>query len=172
MQYQTIIQTTIDGFWINDTQGRLHDVNNALCMMLGFQRKELLKMRISDFEAKETPDEIISRVQNIIKQGHDRFESQHRCKDGTIIDVELNIQYMDYKDGMFIVFVRDVSEQKRLENELVVQEQIMTQNMEELFKEFEKVEEENDRLKELEEEITDNFDSEQDILYRDWLDSI
>ncbi|MBL7205117.1 MAG: response regulator [Desulfobacteraceae bacterium] len=117
-QYRTIIQTAIDGFWIVDTKGLLLDVNNAACMMLGYQREELLKMHISDIEAMRTPDEIADHIQRIIEQGYDSFETQHRGKDGTIIDVQTSIQYSNLRGGIFIAFMRDISEQKRGERTL------------------------------------------------------
>jgi len=117
-QYRTIIQTTIDGFWIVDTKGRLLDVNNAACMMLGYQREELLEMQISDLDVSETPDEIADHIQKSIKQVYDSFETRHRRKDGTIIDVQINLQYSNLRGGVFISFIRDISEEKRSERTL------------------------------------------------------
>ena len=118
MQYQTILQTAIDGFWLVDAQGHLLDVNNAICKMLGYRREELLQIHISKIDTVETQDEITSHIQKVKKQGDDRFETRYRREDGTIIDVELNVQYMDFKNGMFICFIRDITTKKQSEKEL------------------------------------------------------
>ena len=55
--HRTILQTTVDGFWLVDTQGQLLEVNEAYCLMSGYSKQELLAMKISDLEAIETPEE-------------------------------------------------------------------------------------------------------------------
>jgi PAS domain-containing protein len=45
--YRTILKTAMDGFWITDTQGRFLDINDVYCRFIGYDRNELLTMRIS-----------------------------------------------------------------------------------------------------------------------------
>ena len=56
LEYRTILQTTADGFWLTDMQGRILDINNAYCQTVGYSRDELLKMSIFDIEAAESPE--------------------------------------------------------------------------------------------------------------------
>jgi PAS domain S-box-containing protein len=118
MEYQTIIQAWPSGFWCNDFSGRLLVVNKALSNMLGYSRQELLSMSIMDIEMVESYDEILAHVQAIIKTGHDIFETQHRRKDGVIIDVEINVLYLEALGSRFFVFVNEITERKQVENEL------------------------------------------------------
>jgi len=117
-EYQTIIHTTMDGFWIVDTQGRFLDVNDAYCNLVGYSRKELLNMSIQDIEAIEKPEETAQRIQKIIRTGFDRFETRHRCKDGRIIDMEVSTTYSSTGGGRFFVFIRDITERKHAEEVL------------------------------------------------------
>ena len=116
--YETIIQTALDGFWICDMNGRMLDINDSACQMLGYNRQELLAMSISDIEAIEDNEQIIQHIRKIIKQGYDRFESKHRCKDGKLIDVEISTNYLDIGEGRFFVFVREITERKHTEEQL------------------------------------------------------
>jgi PAS domain S-box-containing protein len=116
-QYRTVIQTTIDGFWLNDSAGRLVDVNDAYCQMIGYGREELLTMSVSDVEAVEKPQDTAAHLEKVMRTGADRFESQHRCKDGRIIDVAVSSNFLK-ENGSFFVFLRDVTERKRLEEEI------------------------------------------------------
>ncbi len=109
-QYRTIIQTAIDGFQIVSAQGDFLEVNDACCEILGYRREELLQMNISDIEAIETTDELATHVQRAIKKGSDIFETKNRRKDGTIIDVQINLQFLNLREGVFIVFIKDISE--------------------------------------------------------------
>ena len=111
-RYDTLLTTSQDGFWISDTNGRLREVNQALCSMSGYSREELLGMHIPDLEALETPEETARHIQTIINNGFDRFETRHRRKDGTIIDVEISTSFLAHT-GEFLVFCRDITEQAR-----------------------------------------------------------
>jgi PAS domain S-box-containing protein len=119
LEYKTIIQTTMDGFWLMDVQGRFLDVNDAYCQLTGYSRDELLKMSIPDIEAIEKPEETAARIAKVRKAGGDRFETRHRCKDGGIVDVEVSINYMEAGGGRMFVFIRDISERKRAEERIV-----------------------------------------------------
>jgi PAS domain S-box-containing protein len=108
----------MDGFWLADAQGRMLEVNEAYCRMSGYSAQELLAMRIPDLEAVETADETAAHIQTLMALGEDRFESRHRRKDGSTFDVEVSVQYRPAESGQFVVFLRDVTERKRVEQEL------------------------------------------------------
>ena len=112
-RHRTILQTAIDGFWLADMQGHLLEVNEAYCRMSGYSEQELLQMQISDFEATETTDDTIAHMQKVITEGEDRFESCHRCKDGSIFDVEISVQFRTIEGGRCVVFLRDITERKQ-----------------------------------------------------------
>jgi PAS domain S-box-containing protein len=116
--YQNIIHTTTDGFWIVDSAGRFLDVNNAYCALTGYSREELLNMSIMDIEAVEKPEETARRIRRIIKTGHARFETRHRCKDGRIVDIEVSTTYAGADDGRLFAFLRDITARKEAEDAL------------------------------------------------------
>lgn len=117
-EYVSILRTSVDGFWIADTRGHILDVNDAYCTMTGYSRDELFSMCVQDFEASEKPEDTARHIEKVIKAGGDRFETRHRCKDGRIIDAEVSVNYMDVKGGRFFVFIRDVTERRRAEENL------------------------------------------------------
>jgi len=117
-RYKTIIQTSMDGFWLSDAQGRIVDVNDAYCRLTGYTRDELLTMRVQDIEAMERPEETARHIRKIMEKGYDRFETRHRCKDGRIVDIEVSVTYLTLTDGQFVAFIRDITERKRVENAL------------------------------------------------------
>jgi PAS domain S-box-containing protein len=116
--HRTILRTAMDGIWLVDLQGRLLEVNDAYCRMSGYNEQELLTMSISDIEANEMPTDIAAHVHKIITQGEDRFETRHRCKDGSILEVEVSSQYKPTEGGLLVSFIRDITERKRAEEEL------------------------------------------------------
>ncbi len=122
-QYKTIIQASIDSFWIIDMEGHFLDINDAYCNLTGYSREELLNMSIPDIEAIETKEETAQRIQRIAKTGGARFETRHRRKDGRIIDVEVSNDYIDIAGGRIFAFIRDITERKQAESELLKSQQ-------------------------------------------------
>ena len=110
--YRSILKAAIDGYWRTDTNGQLLEVNDAYCKMSGYSENELLAMHISDLEFLETPEIVAEHLQQVILKGSDRFETQHRRKDGTIFDVEISILYRPEEGGQRICFLRDITKSK------------------------------------------------------------
>lgn len=114
-QNHEAIEIAMDGFWQFDMQGRLTVVNDAYVRSSGYSREELLTMRIPDVEAVENPEETIAHIQKILRDGYDRFESQHRRKDGSIWPVEVASSFVADGGGRFYAFLRDITERKEAE---------------------------------------------------------
>lgn len=112
---QAIIQTALDGFWLTDLQGQLLQVNDAYCRMSGYSDQELLGMRISDLEAKDESAATDAHMRAIIAQGSDRFETRHRRKDGSVLDIEVALQYQAVDGGRIVCFLSDITERKQAE---------------------------------------------------------
>jgi PAS domain S-box-containing protein len=118
-QLREILHTAMDGFWLVDAQGRILKVNEAYCQMSGYSSDELLTMNIADVEAAEAPTNIASHMQKILTQGDERFETQHRRKDGSLFPVEISVQYKVASEGGYMVaFLRDLTSRVRTELEL------------------------------------------------------
>jgi PAS domain S-box-containing protein len=121
-KHRVILETAIDGFFVVDTDTRLLEVNDSYCKLVGYTREELLKMSIPDIEAIETPEETARHTKKVKEQGYESFETQHRCKDGKIIDVEISTHYIDVEGGQGVVFVRNITDRKRSEQALIESE--------------------------------------------------
>ena len=113
-----ILRTSMDGFWVADGRGNIIEVNDSYCRLVGYSHDELLSMKISDIEVVESPEEIRQHIRRIQETGSDRFETRHRCKDGTIVVLEVSSNYMETDGGRFFTFIRDVTERKRAEESL------------------------------------------------------
>ncbi len=117
-QYQTIIQTALDGFIVVDSNGRLLEANDAYCAMTGYSRDDLCAMSLFDVEEALSPEEIEQRLPQIIQHGGSHFESRHRCKDGRVIELDISITHSPDMGGRFYGFLRDITGRKLLEEQL------------------------------------------------------
>lgn len=118
-RYRSILQSSMDGFWELDFDGRILEVNEAYCRLSGYTRDELLQLRVYQIEAQETQEETQRHIRSLIAAGHGRFESQHRRKDGSVFDVEVSVYtHGQGESGRFYSFFRDVTDRNRRDREL------------------------------------------------------
>ncbi len=107
------------GIWIHNLKGEILEVNDAYCRMSGYTREELIGMQVSKVEAVAKPAQIAEHIKKLLEQdGHDRLESKHRRKDGSVYDVDITALYVE-KEGKIAIFVRDISERKKTEEQLL-----------------------------------------------------
>lgn len=139
----TILRTALDAFFMADWQGRLLDVNEASCAMLGYTREELLKKSLSDLDL--TPEKETVGLEGLKQPAPKRFERAQRRKDGSLLYVEVSVNYLPHAGGRIFCFARDITERKaaedalmRLNEELEVRVSMRTQDLEDARKEAER----------------------------------
>lgn len=113
-----ILGRSMDGFILSDNEGRITDANEAFSNLVGYPRESLQGMPITQLEAKESPDDVAHHIEKIIKTGNDRFETQHRHRDGHLVDIEISVNYDRALGNIFFSFVRDISSRKMVEKTL------------------------------------------------------
>jgi PAS domain S-box-containing protein len=116
-EYAALTKTSIDGVWVTDTSGRILDTNATFCAMLGYSREDILHLNLVDIEGPGTVERVADHFRHAMDVGSDRFQSQLRHQDGTIVDVEISVQFVRELDKRFFVFVRDLTRQKLAEDE-------------------------------------------------------
>ena len=104
-------------FWI-DADGRVVNANPAAERLTGYARAELLSKHVWDLEVGGEPSEWKRFWDTVRAEGSRRSESRYRRRDGIEVPVEGTNDYVAYRGRQWIsVFVRDVSERRRLEQE-------------------------------------------------------
>lgn len=115
---QRILDTALDGYILADIDGNILDVNPSYCALTGYSREELLSLNIMAIEAALSPEAVASRIRSITELGSVRFETRHRGKSGSIIELEVSISLMPGNTPLIAAFVRDITERKQSETRL------------------------------------------------------
>ena len=116
-RHKQVIGAAMDGFWMIDAHGVLEEVNDAYAKMSGYSVQELVGMHISQLEVCNDPAEVMANINRLMEQGHDRFETQHRRKDGSVIDIEVSSTFLPESKEIF-VFSHDITQRKRANQSL------------------------------------------------------
>jgi diguanylate cyclase (GGDEF)-like protein/PAS domain S-box-containing protein len=124
-RHSQILKTAMDAFLVVGRKGKLLEVNTKACTMLGYSERELLSLKISEIEACESPEEVNRRIEKIMREGDDRFESKLRTKDGKEFRVEVAAKFMP-ADGNIYVFIHDINERKKIEEALINSEYLLS----------------------------------------------
>ena len=115
-----IVTQAADAIELTDLETfRFIEFNDAACHMLGYTREEYSQLSVFDIQAK-LPDIEIRRLMADAMPGQDmRFETKHRHKNGSLIDVQVNSRILDLKGRKHVVSIwTDISQRKQLTAEL------------------------------------------------------
>lgn len=116
--HQTVLFTAMDGFFMFDSNQQLTEVNDAYCEISGYSRDELLNKNLFELEAEKSRTEIQSDISNVLETSGGRIETQHRRKDGELVDLQVSIKRLGSQAGTFFAFLHDVTAQKKAEKSL------------------------------------------------------
>jgi two-component system cell cycle sensor histidine kinase/response regulator CckA len=111
-RFRLLSEAAFEGIGVSE-DGRLVDCSASLAALLGYARHELIGRPISDFVAPEHAELVDHRVQ---QRSTERYEHLARCKDGTILHLEVQGRALPHRGRMLrVTAVRDVTEARRAE---------------------------------------------------------
>ena len=116
----SVQNASVATLWIGKRNGRILRVNHATCESLGYTEAELTALTVLDIDPNLNDEKLAAMVETLREKKRMSFETQHRCKDGRIIPVEVELNFYQYEGQEFnFVFARDISERKRVEETLL-----------------------------------------------------
>lgn len=114
--YRALFDNAGDAIFFYDLAGQILEVNRVACERLGYPREELLRLNIADLNASAFAMEIPERLELVRQTGTAVFVTEHRCRDGRAIDVEVNAQLFDYHGQPAVLSIaRDITDRKKNE---------------------------------------------------------
>ncbi len=106
-------------FWARPADGGFEYVNEAACRSLGFERAELLDMKISDIDVDFGVEKLEGLIARLKLEHVVTFETRYRPKNGEIFDVEGTVYLADYLGRKILVGnSKDITERKWAESEI------------------------------------------------------
>ncbi len=122
---QYSIDHTGDAAYWMDASGRFFYVNYAAEKIVGMTSQELLSCSMADIDPSLTPEKWQQFWDTLKVEGSVTKETCLQGKEGRCLPVEMNANYVEYAGQSFnCAMVRDISERKRLEEQLKLSEKM------------------------------------------------
>lgn len=121
LRNQAFLRNASDGVHILDEAGRVQEVSDSFCTLLGYSRAALIGAQVSLWDLQLAAPESQHKLADLFcRADRSVFETQYRCKDGSVLDMEVSAQRLDM-DGQPMLFnsARNVTEKKRSEREIL-----------------------------------------------------
>lgn len=113
------IEQSNDGIVVLGKDGNVFETNLKYAEMLGYSPEEVLTLHVWDWDSQWTKNQLLDILNNVGESG-DHFETIHRRKDGTFLDVEVSSSVAMFGDQKLIFCVcRDITPRKQAEKELL-----------------------------------------------------
>jgi len=124
IQFEQILEVLHEGYILVDKEANICDVNPAYCKIVGYSREELMDMSLHDLRPAMSQDYQQEFVQKTKEEGSVKFETQHRCKDGTVVDLRASAAVIEKEGKVYLAgFVRDITNEKETRKKLQESEQ-------------------------------------------------
>ena len=112
---QTLLQNSMEGIHIMDVEGNVIEANNAFCSMLGYTPAEVSCLNVSDWDTNWSKEELSDRFKSLIGKSA-QFETAHRRKDGSVIQIEVSCCGVEIGGrGYMYASSRDITQRKQIE---------------------------------------------------------
>ena len=123
LRNQALMKNSMDGIHVVDMQGNVVEANDAFCRMLGYTLEEMARLNVADWDAQWSTEELRKIIREITDKNV-RFETVHRRKNGSLIEVEISSSGMEIEGQHFLFAAsRDITERKQAEKLLRESEQ-------------------------------------------------
>ena len=106
-----------DAVYLSDPEGRIVDINRTACVMLGYDRDELLALHIADVETRADRSRPVGPRLAALQPGEVMTsEGERRRKGGAMLPVEVRVGPVDWGgERLYLALARDVTERRAME---------------------------------------------------------
>ncbi|MFW9828062.1 MAG: PAS domain S-box protein [Candidatus Thorarchaeota archaeon] len=122
-KYRTLFESSTDGIYYTDIEGKFVEFNEAFLKMLGYSKEELLNSSVRKVTPEKWYDLDDEITFTLLSDGENKvYEKEFIKKDGSIIPVAVRLWILHDEQGdpyRVWTIVRDITEPKKFEENLI-----------------------------------------------------
>ncbi len=115
-RFEALTRASLDGFLTIDMKGMIGEVNDSLVAMLGWRAEELVGKHMTVIAVTHSVEGARRIREEADRRSQLHVETVFGRRDGGLVDVAVSLR-RDPNDGQYLVFVRDISAAKRVQDE-------------------------------------------------------
>jgi PAS domain S-box-containing protein len=118
LRYKTLMETSTDAICVMDENGDLQEANAEFLRRRGYTAAEAKGLNVADWDAQWSREELQEKMRELAGSSA-VFETRHRCKDGSVFEVEVSATSVRIgAEQLFFCVTRDITERKQAERAL------------------------------------------------------
>ena len=119
-RFRLVVEHAGDAFFLHDVRGRIVQVNQQACDILGYSRERLQAMSLREVEIGFSDEKLADAIGQIGDGAPATLETVHLRSDGVSFPVEVRLGRFDSPTGpLFLSLARDISRRRDLEQQLL-----------------------------------------------------
>jgi PAS domain S-box-containing protein len=127
-KYRSLIEDAGSGVAVTDMRGRFTYVNKALCKMIGYSEEEMIGKNFYEFLHPDDKKELVKKFLGAWRHPRRKYDLEYRVmhKGGHPVYMHSSptLYILNHKIAGFQVIVNDISDRKKIEEELRISEEI------------------------------------------------
>lgn len=135
-KYRSYIDNAPNGVFVVDENGKYLEVNDAACLLTGYSKEELIKMSVSDFILEDSQPIDRNCFMSSFKTDKTKADLPFKHRNGS--KRWWSVESVKLSEKSFLSFTQDITEKKRVDEEL----QSSLEQLHQLTQYIEKVREE------------------------------
>jgi PAS domain S-box-containing protein len=110
-RYRAVFNESPDGIVLVEMEtGKAVEFNEVAHLQLGYSREEFAELTLSDYEAREQPEETLVHIEAVKRQECQNFVTEHRTKSGEIRNVAVSAQALTLGEQQYLYAIyRDIT---------------------------------------------------------------
>ena len=118
-RFRHLVEQAAEAIFVYDLTGRLIDVNEEACRMLGYPRAELLMLLASDIDPDFDAEKRQERWKSMVPGVPVTLDGTLRRRDGSTLPIEARVAaFRSEGQKLVLALVRDITERRQAEEEL------------------------------------------------------
>ena len=119
-RYRTVFSESPDGIVLLEMEtGKAVEFNGVAHLQLGYSREEFAALSLSDYEARELPEETQVHIEAVKRHECENFVTEHRTKSGEIRNVAVSAQALILGEHQYLYAIfRDITELRQTQERM------------------------------------------------------